>query len=247
MFCNLFDKKILITGASSGIGSETAFVSASRGATPILVGRDIERLENVKNRILESEYRCGNIYSIDLSTSEGVNKLVRNIKEPVDGIVFSAGISKPRPLQLITEEYLDENFSINTFSPFLILSKLQKSRLISPNASIVFLSSIAAVTGTKGTVIYSASKGALIGASKALADELSKKKIRVNVVSPAVVRTAIFSSEQEGYLEEQSKKYPLGLASTLDIAATIVFLISDSSISITGENIVIDSGCTNIS
>jgi enoyl-[acyl-carrier-protein] reductase (NADH) len=81
----------------------------------------------------------------------------------------------------------------------------------------------------------------------ALADELAKKQIRVNAISPAVVRTAIFTEAQEGYLSEQENKYPLGLASAEDIAATIVFLLSDSSMAITGENIVIDSGCPNIS
>jgi NAD(P)-dependent dehydrogenase (short-subunit alcohol dehydrogenase family) len=247
MFCTLKAKRILITGASSGIGAETAYLVASQGGLPVLSGRDSGRLTALRERILNDKFECSEILSMDLSSDEGVAQLFDGLNGALDGIVFSAGISKPTPLQFVTEEYLKQNFSINTFSPFLILSRLQKRRMINPRASIVFLSSIAAVTGTKGTFTYSASKGALIGASKALSDELAKKQIRVNVISPAVVRTAIFTAEQEGYLEEQAKKYPLGLASAKDIAASIVFLLSDSSRLITGENIVIDSGCTNIS
>ena len=144
-------------------------------------------------------------------------------------------------------EYLLQTLSINTLSPFVMLGKLQKKRLLNLKSSVIFLSSIAAITGTKGTFAYAASKGALNGAIKALSDELAKKQMRVNVVSPAVVKTNIWTEEQDGYLEEQAKKYPLGLASAKDIAATIVFLLSESSMTITGENIVIDSGCTNIS
>jgi NAD(P)-dependent dehydrogenase (short-subunit alcohol dehydrogenase family) len=247
MFCSLHSKRILITGASSGIGQATAQVVASRGGIPILLGRNIQRLEETKNLILKKGYGCGEIISDDLSTEAFIELAIAKITAPIDGVVFSAGISRPMPLHLAGYEYLLQTLSINTLSPFVMLGKLQKKRLLNLKASVVFLSSIAAVTGTKGTFAYAASKGALNGAIRALSDELAKKQMRINVVSPAVVKTNIWSQEQDGYLEEQAKKYPLGLASAEDIAATIVFLLSESSMTITGENIVIDSGCTNIS
>jgi NAD(P)-dependent dehydrogenase (short-subunit alcohol dehydrogenase family) len=247
MFCSLQSKRILITGASSGIGQASAHLVASRGGIPILLGRSVDRLEETKNWIIEKGLSCGEIISDDLSTETAIDLAVAKISAPVDGAVFSAGISKPMPLQMAGYEYLLQTLSINTLSPFVMLGKLQKKRLLNLKSSVIFLSSIAAITGTKGTFAYAASKGALNGAIRALSDELAKKQMRVNVVSPAVVKTNIWTEEQDVYLEAQAKKYPLGLASAEDIAATIVFLLSESSMTITGENIVIDSGCTNIS
>lgn len=247
MFCNLQSKRVLVTGASSGIGQSAAELIARAGGTPILLGRNNDRLIQTRDLILADGFSCGELIAEDLSEEAGIDRAVNALSSPINGIVFSAGISKPIPLQLSGRDYLLETLSINTISPFLMLSKLQKKRKLSSGSSIVFISSIAALTGTKGTFAYAASKGALNGAVKALADELGKKTIRVNAISPAVVRTGIWTHEQEGYLLEQEQKYPLGLASSDDIAASITFLLSDSAITITGQNIVIDSGCTDIS
>jgi NAD(P)-dependent dehydrogenase (short-subunit alcohol dehydrogenase family) len=247
MFCDLTDRKILITGASSGIGAATASMVANQGGIPFLCGRNIERLGQVERAILQGGGKVGGVYAYDLATQVGRDAAVSALNGHVfHGVVFSAGISKPTPLHLISEPYIDETFNINAKSVFLMLSSLVKKRLLENSSGIVLLSSIAAVTGTKGTFAYSAAKGSLLGSLKALSDELSKKLIRVNAVSPAVVRTSIFTEDQESYLKQQEQAYPLGLAGVDDIASVICFLLSEQSKLIAGQNLVIDSGCINI-
>jgi NAD(P)-dependent dehydrogenase (short-subunit alcohol dehydrogenase family) len=247
MFCDLNGKKILITGASSGIGEATAKMVAKRGGIPYLLGRNLERLNVVKAAIVDAGGVVGDIFSSDLAQQEGREALLSFLGADIfSGVVFSAGISRPMPLHLINDAYFDETFNTNVKSIFLILSGLIKKRKLENAASVVLLSSIASVTGTKGTFAYSASKGALVGSLKALTDEFSKKLIRINAVAPAVVRTGIWTEEQELYLKQQEVSYPLGLAGAEDIAAIISFLLSDQSKLIVGQNLVVDSGCTYI-
>jgi NAD(P)-dependent dehydrogenase (short-subunit alcohol dehydrogenase family) len=246
MNLDLKTKRILITGASSGIGAKTAEVVAECGGIPILVGRDNSRLNQVAKCIESLGNSVGGCISSDISTESGIQAVIERIDAPLDGIVFSAGIAKHSPIQYATLEYLIETFTTNTFSPLLLLGGLVKARMLNVNASLVFLASISALTGRRGTFAYAGSKGALIGFEKALADELDKKKIRVNVVSPAIVNTNIWTKEQQGFLDEQSKSYPLGLPSVEAVASTITFLISNASSLINGQNLVIDSGCKDI-
>jgi NAD(P)-dependent dehydrogenase (short-subunit alcohol dehydrogenase family) len=247
MFCDLTGKKILITGASSGIGEATAKMIAARGGVPYLLGRNVERLNAVKAAIIDAGGVVGGVVPSDLAQQDGREAFMASLgADTFAGVVFSAGISKPMPLHLINESYIDETFNTNVKSIFLILANLIKKRKLENSASVVFLSSIASVTGTKGTFAYSASKGALVGSLRALTDEFSKKLIRVNAVAPAVVRTGIWTEEQELYLKQQEDSYPLGLAGADDIAAIISFLLSDQSKLIVGQNFVVDSGCTYI-
>ena len=247
MFCDLTGKRILVTGASSGIGEATAKMIAARGGVPYLLGRNVERLNAVKAAIVDSGGVVGGVVASDLAHQDGREAFMASLgADSFAGVVFSAGISKPMPLHLTNESYIDETFNINVKSIFLLLASLIKKRKLDNSASVVFLSSIASVTGTKGTFAYSASKGALVGALRALTDEFSKKLIRVNAVAPAVVRTGIWTEDQELYLKQQEESYPLGLAGADDIAAIISFLLSDQSKLIVGQNFVVDSGCTYI-
>jgi NAD(P)-dependent dehydrogenase (short-subunit alcohol dehydrogenase family) len=247
MYCDLTGKKILITGASSGIGEATAKMVAARGGLPFMLGRNVERLNSVKAAIVDAGGVVGGMVAADLAQQDGREAFMASLgADTFAGVVFSAGISKPMPLHLINESYIDETFNTNVKSIFLILASLVKKRKLENSASVVFLSSIASVTGTKGTFAYSASKGALVGSLRALTDEFSKKLIRVNAVAPAVVRTGIWTDEQELYLKQQEESYPLGLAGADDIAAIISFLLSDQSKLIVGQNFVVDSGCTYI-
>jgi NAD(P)-dependent dehydrogenase (short-subunit alcohol dehydrogenase family) len=247
MFCDLTGKKILVTGASSGIGEATAKMIAARGGVPYLLGRNVERLNAVKAAIVDAGGMVGGVIPSDLARQEGRETFMASLgADTFAGIVFSAGISKPMPLHLINEAYIDETFNTNVKSIYMMLAGLIKKRKLENSASVVFLSSIASLTGTKGTFAYSASKGALVGSLRALTDEFSKKLIRVNAVAPAVVRTGIWTEEQELYLNQQEESYPLGLAGADDIAAIISFLLSDQSKLIVGQNFVVDSGCTYI-
>ena len=237
-------KRILVTGGSSGIGAEASRVIGVLGGQPILVGRDRERLEKATNAAGSS--RGAQACIADLSSELGIDQMLSAITIPLDGIVFSAGIAKHKPIHLSNLEYLSEIYNVNALIPQLILGRLIERKLLNTEASVVFISSISAVTGRRGTFAYSGSKGALLGCAKALADELMRRKIRVNVISPAIVETNIWTADQQGFLDEQRKSYPLGLPTVVSVAYVISFLLSKSSRLINGQNIVIDSGCRDI-
>jgi NAD(P)-dependent dehydrogenase (short-subunit alcohol dehydrogenase family) len=241
-FIRLENKKILITGASSGIGAQLAIQCSQLGAKVVIIGRDNERLCSIYDKLEGS----GHVkFEFDLSQLELIDKLVEQLPE-IHGCVFNAGINRLKPIQFIKSSDLNEIFAINTFSPILLLKALLKSKKIKNNSSIVFTSSIAGYNCSAiGAGLYSASKSALNGFVKAAAIELAPKNIRVNSVNPALVETNIFydSIVTSNKLIDEASKYPLKrLGKPEDIANSIIFLLSDASSWITGTNLLIDGG-----
>ena len=163
--------------------------------------------------------------------------------------VHSAGVVKNIPLQFINKEYMESERSLNYDSFLFLTQMLIKKRKIDFNGSIISISSIAAHFGINGLSIYCGIKAALIATSKVFAKELSYNKIRVNTVSPGMVRTEMVNSAEENQLTKEAltldeKKYPLGYGTPDDVAYCIGFLISDASSWITGQDIIIDGGRT---
>ena len=107
----------------------------------------------------------------------------------------------------------------------------------------MFIASIAAHTGTQGMSVYSATKASLVVTAKCLALEVAKRRIRVNALSPAVVRTPIFKPKEQEWLDETEKRYPLGLGTPEDVANASVFFLSDASRWITGQALIMDGAC----
>lgn len=241
-FINIQSKKFLVTGASSGIGRETAVQLSRRGASVALTGRDQDRLAQTSGMM---EGAGHSVFSADLTKAEDIAALVDSV-QGVDGVVHSAGISMPAPFKLMTEKMLNDIWTSNFKSAILLTQKLLAKNKINKGGSIVFLSSIAAHTGTVGMVAYSSSKAALEGMMAPLALELAPKKIRINTIAPAVVRTDIFTENQRAWLDEQEKSYPLGLGSARDVAQAAVFLLSDASSYMTATTLVMDGGCIYI-
>lgn len=248
---NLKNKTILITGASSGIGRETAIVFSKLGARTILMARDLKRLEETKDSLIDSEKHL--IISIDLSDYDQMQSKVQEIKKivsKIDGMVHCAGISSTIPLRSINEKKLKDHFEINVNASILLTKQLlsRKYALVAEGASIVFISSVMAEVGEVGKTVYAMTKGALVAGVKSLAIELALKQIRVNAVSPGVVVTplssASFYSKNKGRLDKVKALHPLGLGRPEDVANACVYLISDASRWVTGSNLVIDGGYT---
>ena len=238
-YINLEGRRFLVTGASSGIGRETAKQIAARGATVILTGRDQERLEQTKAALSPGEHIA---VGGDLKNVQEIYALV-DACEQIDGVVHCAGIKGLAPLKLTSEKFLDEVLAANFKSAVLITQRLVAKSRLKSGGSVVIVSSISAHTGTAGAGPYSASKAALEGFMKAVALELLAKKIRINALAPGLVRTEMFLAEEADWLNEQEKKYPLGLGAPEDVANAAIFLLSDASAYMTGATIVMDGGC----
>ncbi|MFN6037189.1 MAG: SDR family NAD(P)-dependent oxidoreductase [Bacteroidota bacterium] len=241
---DLKNKKILITGASSGIGRSTAILFSSLGAELFITGRNQSELLLTKNLC------SGKVdsFSCDLCKEEDVLNLL-NFLPSIDGMVHSAGKVLPVPVKFIQDKHLKDVFEVNFNSAVKICSNLLKAGKISDAASIVFISSISVLHSYLGGAPYISSKAALEGYARTLALELSSRKIRVNVIRPALVRTRIYeltkaaaSSEEE--VIKYEKNYPLGIGEPEDVAAACAFFVSSSSKWITGSFLNMDGGLT---
>ncbi len=241
---SLSGKNILITGASSGIGAQTAISCSNQGATLILTARNESKLEKTLSQLTGDNHK---IVVADLTVKEDVVTLTEQVGE-LDGVVHSSGIVRPFPVKFIEEQHIQEMFSINYNAPVQLMTKLFRTKKINKEASIVFMSSISSNFSHKGGALYSGSKAAINSYSKTIALEFAQQRIRSNVISAAMVKTAIFD-EAEGVIykemmDEHGKDYPLGFGEPEDVANAIVFLLSDASKWITGTEIIMDGGLT---
>ncbi len=241
---SLDGKTILVTGASSGIGKETAIQCSKMGAKVIITGRNVERLQETFNH-LSGE---GNIQiSADLSIQADIEKIVLAVSD-LNGVALCAGIPKTLPFPFCTRANFDEVFNINFFSPVELLRLLVKKKKLSKGSSVVFVSSIGGVRAYGASnSIYGASKSAVDSIMKSCAKELATKRIRVNSVNPGMVNTKLIHAGliTEEQLNEDVKSYPLQrYGDPIDIALGIVYLLSDASSWVTGHPLVIDGGKT---
>ena len=240
----LENKKILVTGASSGIGRQVAIAISEMGGKVILSARNKERLEETKSRLIGDGHI---VIAADLTNEADVDKLILEVGE-IDGVVQSSGIVRPFPVKFIGKKQFDEVFGINYQAPVMLVSKLFRSKKIKRKSSLVFMSSISSHFPHKGGALYSGSKAAINSFSKTIALEYAPKEIRSNVISAAMVRTPLFDEAEKAVTKEMMDKhgehYPLGFGEPEDIANAIIFLLSDASKWITGTELVMDGGLT---
>ena len=244
---DLKGKNILITGASSGIGSQCAITTSELGAKVIIIGRNKTRLQDTFNKMLGNGHLQIildiTIYDkLDEMVQESVSKLGR-----IDGFIHCAGIEKTTPLKSMNPKKYQEIFSINTISALEICRILSKNKFHNPlGSSFVLISSVMGNLGSPGKVGYCSSKSALTSASKAMAIELAPKKIRVNCVLPGMVQTEMVSKMihelSHDSVNEIRSRHPLGFGETSDISNICAFLMSDLSKWITGTELTIDGG-----
>ncbi|HET8837878.1 MAG TPA: SDR family oxidoreductase [Flavobacteriaceae bacterium] len=240
----LQNKTILVTGASSGIGAQTAISISKAGGKVILSARNESRLQTVFNQLKGTGHQ---IRPADLTDENQIETLIDAVPN-LDGLVQSSGMVRPFPVKFIGKKQIDEMFAVNYSAPILLTSKLFKAKKINPSASLVFMSSISSHFAHKGGALYSGSKAAVNSFSKTIAIEYGTKKIRSNVISAAMVKTPIFDEAEKAVSKEMMDKhgenYPLGFGEPEDVANAIIFLLSDASKWITGTELVMDGGLT---
>lgn len=239
---SLQGKTVLITGASSGIGRETAIVCSKMGATVVVTGRNEERL-NETFRKLEGD---GNLSIVaDLTDSEAIDLLVQQLPA-LTGVVHCAGIGNRSMLKMVKEKDIAKVMRTNFESPVLLQKALLKKKKLVNSSSIVFIASRAPFAPTVGNGIYAASKGALIAYAKVLGLEVANQLMRVNCVCPAMVWTELVERDAAmtgADYHEAEKAYPLKrYGRPDDIANLIVYLLSDASSWMTGSSIDITGG-----
>ncbi len=245
MLESLKNKKILITGASSGIGRTTAILLSQYCSHIYITARREEELRKTLNFMQQGEHQ---IIPADLKKNDDITRFVQTIP-PIDGWAHCTGKVLPVPIKYIQQKQIDDVFSTNYLSAVSLTSELLKQQKLNTHSSIVFISSISTLHSYFGGALYVSSKAALEAYARTLALELAPKKNRINVLQPALVKTDIYwdtinaamSSEEMKKYEQQ---YPLGVGESEDVANMIIFLLSDASKWLTGTFIKMDGGLT---
>lgn len=241
---SLEGKTILVTGASSGIGRAAAIECSKMGATVIITARNQNRLNET---LVAMEGDNHQSIVCDLSIETDIDNLVASLPE-IQGLVNNAGYTKILPLQFVNSDDISSIFKVNTMAPILLLQKLLKKKKLKKGASVVFTNSIAGLGSIcVGNSMYASSKGAISAFIRCAALELAPKKIRVNAVCPAMVDTGILDSGtvSKEQLVEDVIHYPLRrYGRPEDVAWAMIYLLSDASDWVTGDNLILDGGVT---
>jgi len=238
---SLEGKRVLVTGASSGIGREIAIACAREGATVVATGRDTVRLAATLDALAGSGHAT---VAGDLRSADDRKSIVA-AAGTLNGVVHCAGTTGVRLFRQVDARFIDEDFATNFQAPVLLSQALLAARQVAQGGSIVFIGSFAAHIGAKGSSIYSASKGALIPAARALAQEVgARQQIRVNVINASYVETPMTQKMQETVLPEGETLFvpPLGPGHPTDVANGAMFLLADASRWITRSLLRIDGG-----
>ena len=238
------NKTIIVTGASSGIGRETARFLLDEGYRVIVTARSEDKL---KEDFGADENAI--ILPWDLSDVDQVIPYTKQVKEiagPISGFVHCAAFGMNHLISMIKPDLLQKHFDVNVYAAMLLTSGFAKRNMVEKDASFILISSISAHAGTQGQAIYSATKGALEGFIKGSAYELSQKGIRINAIAPGMVMTEPVRKQMQKIDEEGIRNiensYPFGLGEPRDISNMIEFLFSEKSRWVTGQTFIIDGG-----
>lgn len=238
---DLKNKKILITGATGGIGHSLVKKFYDLGSTILATGTNENKLDN-----LQKEFKNIKIKAFKLDQHLEIEKFIDTCNSELAGIdvlINNAGITLDNLSIRLTNENWKKVIDINLTSTFLMCKQTIKKMLKNKQGKIINITSIVAHTGNLGQANYAASKAGIIGFSKSLAIEYAKKKINVNCISPGFIKTEMTDKINEEFKKMLINKIPSGdLGKGEDIANCAAFLASNMSDYITGETIHVNGG-----
>ena len=241
---------IVVSGASSGIGRAIAIELVKCGARAVLIGRRVDELR-------ETVRLCGDqsrseVLPIDLANTDAIGPAVAGLVARIGrlyGLCHCAGVVQTLPLAATTPDRLRSMMDVNFVAGMELARAMTRRDALDANGgSILWIASIYAHVGAPGQIGYCASKGAITAALRSMALELAPRKVRVNCLSPGLVRTSMTEASGSRMSEEQwariAEMHPLGTGSPEDVAHAAAFMLNPRNAWITGADLVIDGGYT---
>lgn len=249
---DLSGRRVLVTGASSDsdIGRTLCVTLADLGAALVLTGRRPEPLEETRAALDEpGRHSVAPFDLADLDTLPGWMKGLAADGGPLDGVVHSASVQGYTVLRQMSRAQIDRYLTLNVGAALMLARGFAQKGVHAANGgSLALIGSVAGLKGQKGRSLYAASKAALVAVARSLALELADRRIRVNVVAPAVVmgskaaeQFAMLPAEQNAAL---AAAHPLGYGTPQDVADAVAFLLASTGRWITGVTLPVDGGFT---
>ncbi len=238
---NFKNKKILITGATGGIGKEIVKKFISLDGNILATGTNIEKLD-----LLSKEFPKINVLKFDISEHSKIEEFIENVSTKLNGLdilINNAGINKDNLSLRMKDDEWKKVIDINLGSTFLLCKYAIKKMLKNKYGKIVNIASVVGHTGNLGQANYSASKAGIIGMTKSLAIEYAKKNINLNCVSPGFIKSNMTDNISESVKDVLISRIPMSrLGNGDDVANSVAFLSSDQASYITGETIHVNGG-----
>jgi len=239
---NLENKKIIITGATGGIGNSIVKTLSDAGAKILATGTRLEKLEELK-----SKFKNTDILKFDISKGEEIEEFIENATKKLGGgldcLINNAGITQDNLAIRMNIDEWKKVIDINLTSAFLLSKFAVKKMLKNKYGKIINITSVVGHTGNLGQANYTASKAGIIAMSKSLAIEYAKKNININCISPGFIKTEMTDKIDDKFKEAIISKIPSSrLGEPEDVANAVLFLASDQSNYINGETIHVNGG-----
>ena len=235
------NKKIIITGASGGIGRSIVEKFVNLDGKVLATGTKIEKLENLKK-----DFPNISIHKFDISEHVKIDEFIEKANNQLGGLdilINNAGVNNDNLSLRMKYEEWKKVIDINLSSTFLLTKSAIKKMLKNKYGRIVNISSVVGHTGNLGQSNYAASKAGIIGMTKSLAIEYAKKNITLNCVSPGFIQSRMTDNITENVKAVLTSRIPMSrLGNGEDVANSVVFLSSDQASYITGETIHVNGG-----
>ena len=239
---NLENKKIIVTGATGGIGNSIVERLSDAGAKILATGTRLEKLEELK-----SKFKNTDILKFDISKGDKIEEFIENATKQLGGgldcLINNAGITQDNLAIRMNIDEWKKVIDINLTSTFLLSKFAVKKMLKNKYGKIINITSVVGHTGNLGQANYTASKAGIVAMSKSLAIEYAKKNININCISPGFIKTEMTDKIEEKFKEAIISKIPSSrLGEPEDVANAVLFLASDQSNYINGETIHVNGG-----